>query len=285
MATQLFQPPHGSSAWFYAMVDRAKTENRVISEPVHLSPSLAAELLKQNPQNRNLLPAKYAQLLGDIREGRWVFNGEPILISEEGLLNDGQHRCTAAVEANIAIETMMTFGLARKSRVTVDQGGAKTAGHFLDMDGVENGSHVAAIGRMLLAYEGTSGTSVGGTSRVSSGEIRSRFINDALMARSATFASSTNRYCRKHAPPAIIGMCFYLFCRINPSDAEAYMLQVCKGENIRQKDPAYAVREALLRDRITRNEKIHVIFRGWNAFRQKRTLQLAKVTGNLPALI
>ena len=284
MATQLFQSkaPHGSPAWFYDQVNRAAPGDTV---RVILTPVLAAELLKQNPHNRSMRNAKYAQLLDDVRSGRWVFNGEPILISAEGLLNDGQHRCTAVVEANTPIDVNMTFGLSRDSRVTVNQGAPKGTSDFLQMDSVPNASLVAAIGRLVIAYERTGGTSQGDGSKVSAGSIIERFAYDKHMAISATFASTMHRHSRRFAAPAIIGMCHLLFTRADPADAETYMRQVCMGESIKQKDPAFAVREGLLRDRLSRNEKIHLIFQGWNRFRNRKPLQLAKVHGNLPAII
>ena len=144
MATQLLQPPHGSPAWFYGVVERAQA--CVLTERVMVGPDLAAELLRNNPDNRFVRNGNYSKLVDDLRAGRWTFNGESILISKEGLLNDGQHRCLAVVETNVPIDAMMTFGLERASRVTVDQGGAKSAGDFLAMEKIPNSTNVAAIG-------------------------------------------------------------------------------------------------------------------------------------------
>ena len=168
VATQISQPPHGSPSWFYGCVDRAKTQG-VFSERVMLTPALAAELIKQNPNNRFVRAAKYDQLLSDIIADRWMFNGESILVSTDGLLNDGQHRCLSVIEANKPIDTLITFGLPRESRVSVDQGAAKSAGDYMQMDGVENATTLAAIGGLVIAYERAYGLPPGDGSRVSSG--------------------------------------------------------------------------------------------------------------------
>lgn len=285
MATQLFQAPHGSPAWFHTIAEQARVENRPITEYVMLTPELAAELLRNNPDNRFIRKAKIAQLSADIRGGRWTFNGEPILISKEGYLNDGQHRSGAVVETNIAIPVMMTFGLDRGSRTTVDQGAARSASDYLSMDGVPNATVVASVGRLLLAYEYGDGKVLSKVSDISNGEIVARYKDDKPVATSATFAASMQRYAKRFVTPQIVGFCHAVLSRINPADAETYMRQVCVGENIKKSDPAFAVREGLFRERVTATEKVHLIFRGWNAFRQKRPLSLAKVSGNLPALI
>lgn len=285
MATQFFQPPVASPAWFHTMVERAAKADEPLMEIVDMTPALAAEILKNNPDNRSLRNSKMVQLANDIRAGRWVFNGEPIIISRNGLLNDGQHRANAVIEANVPIKVLMVFGLERSTRTTVDQGAGRTAGDYMQMDGVHNATVVASIGRWLIAYENFEGRGIGSSNYVSNGEIIARFAEDPLVARAARFASTMAKHCRRHATPQIIGFCFALFSRINAVEAETYMRQVCVGENIKKSDPAFAVREGLLRERLTSVMKVHIIFRGWNAFRQGRKLDLAKVAGNLPALL
>jgi hypothetical protein len=285
MATQLFQPPHGSPAWFQGMVSAAANSESVITERCMLTPTLAAHLLGDNPDNRQIRPQKLAQLASDIRSGRWVFNGEPLLISANGLLNDGQHRCTAVIETNLAIEVLIVFGLDRASRVTVDQGVARAAADYLTMGSVGNATLVASVGRLLIAYERSEGKNINSTALVTNGEILARFSDDENMVKSATFAGTMHTHAKKLAPPSIIGTCHYLMSRVNAAKTEEYLRQVCVGENIRKSDPAFAVREGLFRDRLKRVEKMHIIFRGWNAVRQGRKLDLAKVIGNLPGLM
>lgn len=286
MATQLVQPPHGSPAWYHGMVARAAAQGCVLTEVVTLTPELAVEMLHNNPDNRFIRPIKLQQIASDIRAGRWTFNGEPVLISKEGYLNDGQHRCSAVVEANMPIEVLVVFGVDRESRTTVDQGAARGAGDYMSMAGIPNATVVAAIGRFLIAYERSDGKSVSGANAVTNSEIVNRYSHDKTVAVSSTFAASKHKYTKKLATPQVIGFCHAVLSRINPAEAETFMTQVCVGENIRKTDPAFAVREGLFRERVTANEKIHLIFRGWNAFRQRRRLELAKVTGsNLPALI
>lgn len=281
--TPVSQPQAGTIHWLNECIERGKTS--VFSEVSTLTPGLAAELLRRNPDNRMIRAAKLDQYTQDMRAGRWTFNGEPFIISQDGLLNDGQHRSLSLIEANITIPALFVFGLPRETRTTVDQGSARTASDYMGMDGVENATTIASAGRLVVAYEKNDGTSPGDGSRVSPGEIIARFANDKAMAHSAKIAHSYHRHAKRFVAPSIIGFCHYLMSSISPVEADEYIRQVCVGENIRKSDPAFAVREGLLRERISRNDKIHLIFRGWNAFRQGRKLDLAKVAGNLPALI
>ncbi len=48
-----------------------------------------------------------------LREGRWLNTGEPIIVSREGILNDGQHRLLAIKETNMSAELDIRFGVPR----------------------------------------------------------------------------------------------------------------------------------------------------------------------------
>ena len=151
------QPNAGTVHWLNQCVERGKTE--VFSEVVTVSPGLAAELLRRNDGNRSVRQTKAEQYAIDMREGRWAFNGEPIIISVDGKLNDGQHRLQAVIDANICVVFLLVFGLSRESRETVDQGAARGASDYLGMGGLPNATTAAGIARLVLAYEQAEGQS------------------------------------------------------------------------------------------------------------------------------
>lgn len=280
----------GTVNWLDACSKRGR--DGVFTEFSTLTPGLAAELLRRNPDNRTLRLTKIEQYAADMRAGRWVLNGEPFIIANDGSLNDGQHRAQAVIEANLSIPAMFVFGVPRDTRLTIDQGAARAAGDFLGMDGVANATAVASIARLLIAYERSGDADLRGANYVTNADILSRVAADEHIAAAAHYAVGVGKSARKFAAPAIIGFCSYIFSEVNPAEATAYMDQVCRGESLRAKDPAYAVRERLISmgKGGGREAKISVIIRGWNAFRQGRQLSLAKVTkgeggNNLPALV
>jgi hypothetical protein len=281
------RPAAGTVNWFNDCVARGEYE--CFTEVTTLTPGLAAELLRRNPDNRNLRRTKVTQFASDIKAGRWSFNGEAFIVSREGLLNDGQHRAHAVVEANKPIQALFVFGIDRDTRTTVDQGAAKSACDFLAMEGVPNAAIQASLTRQLIAYERSGGQSVSGAPNVTNADVLERVTVDPMIAPSAVFAAAHSKRAKSFLPPALIGLCLYVFSQIDPDDAEAYMVQVCDGENIAKRDPAYTVRDRLLGlTSNSRDLKLHIVFRGWNAFRQGRHLTIAKVVGginNLPALV
>ena len=60
-----------------------KTEVRVVT------PAIAKELLKRNPNNRKLNEAHVSRLEKQMNNGQWIFDGQPIRISPSGSVLDG----------------------------------------------------------------------------------------------------------------------------------------------------------------------------------------------------
>lgn len=90
---------------------------------VLLTPDLAAWLLDGNLDgNRRLSSREVDRIANDITEGRWKANGDTIKVNESGKLIDGQHRCHAVIQADIAVPTMIVFGVSddRDTMATID---------------------------------------------------------------------------------------------------------------------------------------------------------------------
>ena len=158
------QVKRGSVEWFDNMV---RDDGDIRTEIVQLTPMLARVLLGRNDGNRCVRKSKVAQYKSDILAGRWSMNGEPIIVSRDGLLNDGQHRCLAVIEANAPIQVIIVFGVERETRETVDQGGARSASDIALMHHVPNAALASAIARMMIVYERNEGRSFANASYLS----------------------------------------------------------------------------------------------------------------------
>lgn len=277
------KPEAGTVHWFNECVERGR--RGFFAEVVTVTPGLANVILGSNPDNRNIGPAKLAQFASDMRNGRWAFNGEPIIIAVTGELNDGQHRLSALIEANVSLPLIFHFGLERHTRLTVDQGKCRTAADFLGMEGVANATAVASIARLVLGYERSGFDNINDANQVTNSEVRARAETDEQLHTSASFAGAHHKVTRNFAAPAIIGFCHYVLTNEHPGDANIYMTQICTGEGLKKNDAAYVVRDRLLNLGRNRGHKIEIILRGWNAYRSNRPLKLVKVLGNLPALV
>jgi hypothetical protein len=257
----------------------------VHAQTVKLTPSLAQYLADMNPDNRNVSNGRVDAYAKDIAAGRWEMNGEPVILSREGLLNDGQHRCLAVIKSGIPIDTMMVFGVDRESRKTTDVGAAKSAANFLAMDAVANAATLAGVARLALSYEQYGSVATAG--RITNAEVLSLVqIDEVELAHVAKRAAHFSGKLQGIAAPSVWGWTYYQCRKINARDADQFFESLATGEMLASNDPAYVVRQRLLGlGRVNRSIKSEVILHGWNAFRRGQTRSIVRVCGNLPTLV
>lgn len=122
-----------------------------------VTPRMAEALLARNGGNRPVIwtgPVRsVAAYAAAMSRGEWVLNGEPIIISSTGELNDGQHRLHAIIQSGVSVQLLLTFGVERETRHTVDQGVARTPGHVLAMFGERNTNQLATALQFLWATD------------------------------------------------------------------------------------------------------------------------------------
>lgn len=282
MATQAIQAPPGSPAWFFDEVERAEKSGPTM-HVIDLAPSLAKAMLDVNMDNRSIRNVKVTQYAADMAAGNWALNGEPIIISNDGNLNDGQHRCLAVIESNTAIRTTIIFGMERGTRLTVDQGAVRTSGDFLGMEGIANAGLVAAIARVAIAYERGDGKNLLATKNITSTEVRQRVAEDQALANAATFGHTNAHYSAKFAAGSLVGAAYYILARINPTDAKTFLERVCRGDGLRMREPAHTLREKLIAEgKISRERKLTLIFKAWNFHRRGMKVAASSLNKELP---
>lgn len=270
--------------WLEAAI--AKGAHAPHAEVVTVSPMLAKIILQRNHDNRNFRPKKVEHYATDMVNGLWQFNLEPIIISDTGELNDGQHRMQAVIDANIAQKFLFAFGASRESRMTVDQGAARCAADYLAMDGVKNATTIAGVARVVMAYEKAQGHSIGMASGFTNVQITERVHSDPDLGPSAEFAQAVSKYAKGILQPSLIGALHYILRKVDANATEDYLGRMCMGENIKRGDPAFAVRTALSNmEAENKTARFEIVLRGWNAHRQNRPLQFSRAVGTFPVLI
>lgn len=115
-----------------------------------ITPQRAQALLEANADNRYIHWASLTERMRDIAEGRWEENGQSIIVSKCGYLNDGQHRMWAVLLTGIGVRSNIAFGLKRETRNTVDIGWTRTGADRLKFDGVNSPAHKAALARLAF---------------------------------------------------------------------------------------------------------------------------------------
>ena len=135
------------------VLDLAYNFNGLISGLV--TPEVASWLLTLNTGNRKLNRSgdgvkRFVRLL---RTGQWMLTGEPVIVSSEGVINDGQHRLHAIVESGIPGHLDIRFGIDRSAFVATNTGVRRSIGQVLTIAGRPNGPMQGSIARFLYFYD------------------------------------------------------------------------------------------------------------------------------------
>lgn len=252
--------------WLESRIREAETTG-VKFEKVSITPEIASLLLERNQSNRKLNLNDVKSIAGDILAGRWVFNGETIIVSKDGHVNDGQHRLEAVVLAGRAIETAVVFGVDRETRTTVDAGRVRSVGDYLQMDDIPNGNNVAAAARKIMEIEEYGKTT---------SSVDQRHSKQAVLERSRIDPAILDsiRACHlqgfgKVGSLSMLATAHYFFKSIDPDAADEFIRKLVSGADLPLHHPIWTARNKLVgRDvRLSQNEKLKTIIMGWNNWR------------------
>ena len=114
-----------------------------------ITPKLAQEYLKLNTNNRPISNLQVNRLVEQMREGKYMLNGEPIIFSESNVLLQGQHRLLACVKSGCDIETFVVRGVKDEVFHTLDSGRNRTVSDVFAISGVPDYAKTSSI---VIAY-------------------------------------------------------------------------------------------------------------------------------------
>ena len=140
-------------------------ENDVCSvEYIVTNKSIVDRLLDGNLRNRRLNAGHMKKLSIDIRNGRYVFTGQPVIRDQNGYLRDGQHRLIAIKEAGYPAIPMLLVTLKgdashiEQAYDRMDINKSRTYSQRLEHKGLDHARVIASL-RKKITYLKTSFTS------------------------------------------------------------------------------------------------------------------------------
>lgn len=137
--------------------DKVKASRKgAFSEIINITPEIAQRILSRNPNNRKIVVRAGSGLAGKMRDilgGRWRLNGQTIILSLNGDLNDGQHRLWAVVLTGTPIRATVFFGAERDSRLTVDTNDPRTGASRLTFLNIPNAALADAAVRLVFKID------------------------------------------------------------------------------------------------------------------------------------
>lgn len=262
-----------------------------------LTPELATKLLDANINNRNEIISNTEKLVRALQEGRLLFVGDPIRVSDTGRLIDGAHRCRAVKKTGISMPVVIIRGLPDSSQKVIDQGSNRKAGQQLTMDGVKNGTRLASVAALLIRQD--KGLLFTNSRLALANDEKTSFVEDHASA--FLFVQNAVRAAlHKRLPltPSTVGAAAFRVYEIIPPEgtnviqeydsidgrgeldvfrANWFFHVLGTGEQLKTGSPIMALRDFAIRKRrldrkVSQDLEFYYIVRTWNAWRTNTEL-------------
>jgi hypothetical protein len=248
---------------------------------VKVTPELANLILSRNSNNRQVNKRRVKKLASYMQDGKWMVNGESVIIANTGELNDGQHRLLACVEAKTPFVTLVVYGVARDSRVSIDLGQKRTGANVLGMQGEKFGVQLAHACRVLDAVKRTSDPA---WPTLEANELPAFLEQHPEIRYSVVVASRVQNNLMKGTNGSFSTGAFaalhYVLSELSKEDAERFFDRLATGLGFfSQRDPIL-----VLRNRLTSGDmkfgtttevrrSLALAVRAWNNFRSKKLVR------------
>jgi hypothetical protein len=249
-----------------ALLDLVSTHSGTVTGVV--TPQLAGWLLDLNTGNRPMLKSNTERFRNILRDGRWQNTGEPIIVSREGVLNDGQHRLKAVLDTEIAVTMDLRFGIPREAFHATGTGKRRSPSNVLSIEGYANTSAQAAIARMLRCYDAGQ-MSQCRHRQIEAAEILAIVEKEELIGQ---IAGKIQRHKFGPARTGSFGFVLVVAARATPIDlVYEFGSAVAAGFTQDENDPARRL-HIRLRDTAMRRERLHQLdfavlaAKCWNAW-------------------
>jgi hypothetical protein len=261
----------------------AAGKKKAHSSVVTITPTLAQLLLGRNPINRPISKGNANDLASDISSGRFEFNGESIVVSNTGVLLDGQHRLEQVVATGACIESVLVFGPKEAARFTIDIGKPKSVANFLQMKGrVYAGYLSAAVNYYLQWTQNGSVVHSDTPSRPTKAQILSAADEMKGIDTSVEIAVGGIKSIRS---VAAVAFCHHVFWkRAGREAADHFVNGLIEGDGLKKGDPILYCRNRLsgMGRGIPVSHRIELLFKCWNAYRLGHGVDHCKLNGRLP---
>jgi hypothetical protein len=241
-------------------------------ERILLTPEFAVQLLEHNSSNRPVTDGHVGRIARQIIEGKWKYNGDTIKISTDQEVLDGQHRLWAIIEAQIAVETVIVYGIEREAFSTIDTvRRLRSGGDTIALNGVRNYRNqiASALGWLLRWQKGVLETYKVAENRVENCDIEAAFEQHPGMQRAAEAAMKV----RVVANPAVIAFAYYVMSNRNQGIADQFLDVLRDPTSTALSHPFFRLRNYFLADRQKQKDpvmSIALIFKAANLVKQRR---------------
>lgn len=262
--------PPSPNAWSKTLSSAAVGDIRV--SIVSIQPQEAQALLYQHDQSngvqRRVSDKNVDKIAGAIERGEWMFNGETIVIGENGQIVNGRHRLLACVRANRAIVTLIVSGLPKPAEAfdRMDQHKPRSIADILGVHGFRDEAVLSSTVRLVACHASPFWT-VSGVTRYALSPVEAVRVAESHkgLARSLEFTKERD-IPLSHSVAAGL---HYLCALKDKALADVFFDALIHSEGLRKNEPVTLANHRIVRDgkKIRREHAIFYVVRAWNMTR------------------
>lgn len=227
------------------------------AEVVEINPELAEDWLKLNFNNRPVRKAKLNSYVKDVRNGNFFTTNQSIGFFEDGSLADGQHRLLAIVEANVAVKSLVVWGLQKEAAPHIDTGGARTGSDvltmFRDVEAKDAKALSGACKMLINFYKGNHWANIGsgndrdgGMSSIDNKILLDFYDKNQEKLQESTIFVREQGVLTKGLLTKSAQICLhYIFALKDKEQGEKYLVKILHGYDVQQNTVEACVRQFL----------------------------------------
>lgn len=258
------------------------------AEVKKITPEMATEWLKRNKSNRHLSERHINLYEDQMRAGKWMLTGSPIMFDDKNNLLDGQHRLNAVVRFGKPVEFLVCEGLSPDTFKVIDTGKNRSAGDVLSVKGITNPTRTAAIAISIILFRNGYFSQNSGEGRRKSYATNSdvlKFVQDQSgFDEIVQYASEIVRNFR-FVPLSTIGCLYFILSKKNQTKADQFFEKYAKGIDLSEQSSVRVLRDRLIRDsqnktKLSGRDKMALIIMAWNNFLTNKKTQQLKLANN-----
>jgi len=231
-----------------------------------ITPRRAKKWLEDwNKGNRPKSKSNVSRLVGVLKRGEWVYNGEAIKFSERRLL-DGQHFLTAISESGIAAVKMVVTGIDDSAFKGMDRAlRRRTSDDFAEM-GEVNVTQLAAVIVWLWRLENGKLEVTDMPSTEQAADVLERHPD---VRESVTLLGTD--WMRKYSGGAVAALTHYIAGGIDREKRDEFFRLLAMGTGMEPGSPVLCLRDRLIENRgakakLPQIQKLALYIKAWNAF-------------------
>ncbi len=242
-----------------------------------ITPANAAKILEfKNTKNRPITIGKVNEYVNSMKNDEWLFNGDSIRISTDGVLLDGQHRLTAVAKSGISQSFIVVENMQKSIGLTIDTGKLRNAGDVLALESGVSANWAASIGGAIKIFHKHSKgleLSNSGTGKLTNTKVVEEYKKNKELV--VFCCDWFNKNMKGKAPiltKSEILSCLMIFANIDKKDCISFCKMVFCGVGVEDGSVQSFIRNYLLSCKVdtkkaNQTQRLHSIIKSWNLVR------------------